>query len=203
VSARRRSPEAAALDRRDAVAAVLQARGDALVVTGLGAPTWDAAAAGDHHGNFYLWGGMGGAAMIGLGLAVAQPARRVLVITGDGELLMGLGSLATIAAEAPANLAILVIDNERYGETGMQPSHTGRGVDLAGVAGAAGFRHAETLRVRDDLQAWIPRAYADPGPLLAVAKVSAHPAPLVVPPRDGAYLKHRFQTHLLGERSAG
>jgi thiamine pyrophosphate-dependent acetolactate synthase large subunit-like protein len=192
-----------ALDRRDAVAAVLQARGDALVVTGLGAPTWDAAAAGDHHGNFYLWGGMGGAAMMGLGLAVAQPARRVLVITGDGELLMGLGSLATIAAEAPGNLAILVIDNERYGETGMQPSHTGRGVDLAGVAAAAGFRHAETLRVRDDLQAWIPRAYADPGPLLAVAKVSASPAPLVVPPRDGAYLKHRFLAHLFGERRAG
>ena len=85
----------------------------------------------------------------------------------------------------------------------MPPTHTGRGVDLAGVAAAAGFRHAETLRVRDDLQAWIPRAYADPGPLLAVAKVSANPAPLVVPPRDGAYLKHRFLAHLLGERSAG
>ena len=119
----------AVLDRRDTVAAVLQARGDALVITGLGAPTWDAAAAGDHDGNFYLWGGMGGAAMIGLGLAVAQQDRRVMVITGDGELLMGLGSLATIAVEAPRNFAILIVDNERYGETGMQASHTARGVD--------------------------------------------------------------------------
>jgi thiamine pyrophosphate-dependent acetolactate synthase large subunit-like protein len=191
------------LDRRAAVAAVLQARGDALVVTGLGAPTWDAAAAGDHHGNFYLWGGMGGAAMIGLGLAVAQPARRVLVLTGDGELLMGLGSLATIAAEAPGNLTLLVIDNEHYGETGMQASHTGRGVDLAGMAAAAGFRDAVTLRSRAALDEWVPRAYADAGPLFAVVKVSSEPLPLIVPPRDGTYLKHRFRTHLLGEQSAG
>jgi thiamine pyrophosphate-dependent acetolactate synthase large subunit-like protein len=187
-----------ALDRRETVAAVLQARGDALVVTGLGAPTWDAAAAGDHHGNFYLWGGMGGAAVIGLGLALAQPARRVLVITGDGELLMGLGSLATIAAEAPRNLAILVVDNERYGETGMQSSHTARGVDLAGIAAEAGFPHAETIRTQRELDTWVSRAYEERGPLLAVAKVAADPAPIVVPPRDGTFLKHRFRAFVLG-----
>jgi len=189
----------AVLDRRAAVAAVLQARGDALVVTGLGAPTWDAAAAGDHPGTFYLWGGMGGAAMIGLGLAIAQPGRRVLVITGDGEMLMGLGSLATIAAEAPMNLAVLVVDNERYGETGMQASHTARGVDLTGIAAAAGFPHAQTLRTRRDLDTWIPRAYEERGPLFAVAKVSSDPAPIVVPPRDGTLIAHRFRTFLLGE----
>jgi thiamine pyrophosphate-dependent acetolactate synthase large subunit-like protein len=187
-----------ALDRRETVAAVLQARGDALVVTGLGAPTWDAAAAGDHHGNFYLWGGMGGAAVIGLGLALAQPTRRVLVITGDGELLMGLGSLATIAAEAPRNLAILVVDNERYGETGMQSSHTARGVDLAGIAAEAGFPHAETIRTQRELDTWVSRAYEERGPLLAVAKVAADPAPIVVPPRDGTFLKHRFRAFVLG-----
>src|SRR3970282_433645 len=108
------------LERRKVVADILKQRGDALVVAGLGAPTWDAAAAGDHALNFHTWGGMGGAAMIGLGLALAQPARRVLVITGDGELLMGLGSLATIAVQRPRNLAVIVVDNERYGETGMQ-----------------------------------------------------------------------------------
>jgi len=188
----------AVLDRRDAVAAVLQARGDALVITGLGAPTWDAAAAGDHDGNFYLWGGMGGAAMIGLGLAVARPDRRVLVITGDGELLMGLGSLATIAVEAPRNVAILIVDNERYGETGMQASHTARGVDLSAIAAAAGFAHAETIRTRRELDGWIPRAYEERGPLLAVVKVAPDPAPVVVPPRDGTWLKHRFRAHLLG-----
>jgi thiamine pyrophosphate-dependent acetolactate synthase large subunit-like protein len=186
------------LDRRETVDAVLQARGDALVITGLGAPAWDAAAAGDHDGNFYLWGGMGGAAMIGLGLAVAQPERRVMVITGDGELLMGLGSLATIAVEAPRNLAILVVDNERYGETGMQASHTAQGVDLSAIAAGAGFAHAETIRTRRELDAWIPRAYEERGPLLAVVKVSSDPVPIALPPRDGTLLKHRFRAHVLG-----
>src|SRR5215469_2147092 len=122
------------LSRRSAVAQILADRRDTLVVTGLGSPTYDVAAAGDHPLNFYLWGAMGSAATMGLGLALAQPRRRVLVITGDGELLMGLGALATIAAKQPANLAIAVIDNERYGETGMQASHTGVGVDLGEIA---------------------------------------------------------------------
>ena len=124
------------LDRRKVMARILRDRGDALLVTGLGAPTWDAAAVGDHANNFYLWGGMGGAVMTGLGLALAQPGRRVLVITGDGEMMMGVGALATIGVAAPGNLAICVIDNEHYGETGMQEGHTGAGVDLAAMAAA-------------------------------------------------------------------
>src|SRR5207244_5490352 len=120
-----------ALDRRAAVAALLEDRGELLVVSGLGSPTYDVHAAGDSDANFYLWGAMGSAALIGLGLAQAQPTRRVLVITGDGEQLMGLGGLATIAVAAPKNLAIAVIDNGHYGETGMQLSHTGRGLDIA------------------------------------------------------------------------
>jgi thiamine pyrophosphate-dependent acetolactate synthase large subunit-like protein len=115
------------LDRRAVAAEILKDRGDALVVTGLGAPTWDTAAAGDHALNFYTWGGMGGAAMIGLGLALAQPKRRVIIITGDGEMLMGLGSLATIGVQQPRNLALIVMDNEHYGETGMQETHTRHG----------------------------------------------------------------------------
>ena len=122
------------LDRREVVAALLRDPGDLLLVTGLGAPTCDASAAGDRPFNFYLWGAMGGAAMVGLGLALAQPSRRVLVLTGDGEMLMGLGSLATIAAVAPQNLAVAVLDNARYGETGNQRSHTGLTADLAAVA---------------------------------------------------------------------
>ena len=189
----------AVLDRRDAVAAVLQARGDALVITGLGAPTWDAAAAGDHDGNFYLWGGMGGAAMIGLGLAVARPDRRVLVITGDGELLMGLGSLATIAAEAPRNIAILIVDNERYGETGMQRTHTAAGVDLAAVAKACGFLTTKRVSARSQLAALRTAIHRTPGPLFAQVKVVAEKIPLVLPPRDGGLLKSRFRKALLGE----
>ena len=113
-----------------------------LVVPGLGAPTYDVAAAGDHPLNFYLWGAMGGAAMIGLGLALARPDRRVAVITGDGEMLMGLGSLATIGVKQPPNLAIVVLDNRHYGETGMQASHTDAGIDLIGIAKSCRFKHA-------------------------------------------------------------
>ena len=113
------------LDRHEVVPRILKDRGDALLIAGLGSTAWDAAAAGDRPDNFYLWGAMGGTAMIGLGLALAQPNRRVLVITGDGELLMGLGGLATIAVQRPQNLSVVVIDNERYGETGMQESRSG------------------------------------------------------------------------------
>src|SRR5215510_15352710 len=122
------------LMRRATVARILADRGDMLVVTGLGSPTYDCAAAGDHPLNFYLWGAMGSAVTVGLGLALAQPKRRVLVITGDGEMLMGLGALATAGAKKPDNLAVVVLDNERYGETGIEPTHPSAGVDLAGVA---------------------------------------------------------------------
>src|SRR5437868_156843 len=122
--------EEGVLDRRDVIKTILDRRGETLVVTGLGSSSYDAGVY-DHPNTFYLWGAMGAAAMIGLGLALAQPARRVLVITGDGEMLMGLGSLATIGAHAPKNLTIAVMDNELYAETGMQPTHTARGVSLA------------------------------------------------------------------------
>jgi thiamine pyrophosphate-dependent acetolactate synthase large subunit-like protein len=104
-----------ALDRREVVRMLLANRGQMLVIAGLGAPAWDATDAGDHPLNFPLWGGMGGAVAIGLGLALAQPDRRVLVLTGDGELLMGMGSLATIGVQNPRNLSVVVLDNERYG----------------------------------------------------------------------------------------
>ena len=91
------------LDRRAVINKILDKRGDALIVTGLGSSCYDVGAAGDNPLNFYLWGAMGSAAMIGLGLALAQPKRRVLVITGDGELLMGLGTLATIGAQLMLN----------------------------------------------------------------------------------------------------
>ena len=128
---------------------LLENRGDLLLVTGLGSTTWDAASVGDDERNFYLWGAMGAAAMVGLGLAIARPDRRVLVVTGDGEMLMGLGSLATIGVQRPPNLAIAVFDNGHYGETGMQASHTAEGVELVGVARACGFK--ETFDITDEL----------------------------------------------------
>ena len=171
---------------------------DLLVIAGLGSTAWDVTAAGDRPLNFPLWGAMGGAAMIGLGLALAQPEHRILVITGDGELLMGLGGLATIAVQRPPNLAIVVFDNERYGETGMQATHTADGVDLAGIAAACGFPITGTLREEPDLEAALPTIGSSPGPLLYVAKVRAEPLPFALPPKDGAYLKDRFRHALLG-----
>ena len=190
------------LDRRAVVARILHDRGDALLVTGLGSTTWDAAAAGDHTNNFYLWGAMGGAAMVGLGLALAQPRRRVLVITGDGEQLMGLGGIATIAVQRPPNLSLVVIDNESYGETGMQDTHTKRGVDLAGIATAAGFARSATVYNDDELDASVPVIYQQTGPIFTVVKVTTTPAATVLPPRDGAYLKNRFRQSLLRGKAA-
>jgi len=190
------------LDRRAAAAALLAGRGDLLVVTGLGAPSWDATAAGDHPLTFPLWGAMGSAAMVGLGLALAQPQRAVLVLTGDGEMLMGLGSLATIGVQRPRNLAVAVLDNERYGETGMQKTATAHGVDLAAIAAASGFAASETIREMAALEAFSGRLKAGAGPLFAQVKIAADAKPLVLPPRDGALLKQRFRQALLGDRAA-
>lgn len=195
------APEAGAttrLHRREVVAALLADRGDLLVVAGLGASAWDCAAAGDHPLTFSFWGGMGLAAMAGLGLALARPDRRVLVVTGDGEMLMGLGSLATVAVQAPANLSIVVLDNERYGETGMQLTHTAHGADLAGVARACGFPRAATLSDPSEIGSLRESIHHGTGPLFAVVKVEAETPPLVVPPRDGTLLKNRFRDALAG-----
>lgn len=189
------------LNRRDVVARLLGDRGDLLLVTGLGSTTWDAAAAGDHANNFYLWGGMGGAAATGLGLARAQPDRRVLVLTGDGEMLMGVGSLATVAVAAPANLAICVIDNQHYGETGMQETHTGHGVDLAGMAAAAGLADTRTVWTKKELEAALPVLYETKGPVFVDVKVTIDPVPMVLPMRDGTAIRARFREAVLGERS--
>ncbi len=186
------------LRRREVVAALLADRGDMLVVAGLGGTCWDVTAAGDVAENFYLWGAMGGAASVGLGLALARPERRVAVIAGDGEMLMGLGSLATIGVQRPRNLAIAIIDNEHYGETGMQPTHTGQGVDLAAVATAAGFAETALVTDREGLDAAVPLVRAAPGPVLVAIKVGTEPLGIVMPPRDGATLKDRFRTALLG-----
>lgn len=186
------------MGRREAVARLVAARGDALIVSGLGSPTYDVHAAGDDDRNYHLWGAMGGAALVGLGVALAQPDRRTMVITGDGEQLMGLGGLATIAVAAPASLDVFVVDNEHYGETGMQASHTGRGVDLAAVARAAGFVEAGTLWTLAEVDALTagPGWEARLGPRLWVLKVEASNPPRSLPPRDAVHLKNRFRAHL-------
>ena len=186
------------LNRRDLCRAVLAERGDMLVIAGLGAPAWDITAVGDCAENLPLWGGMGGAAMIGLGLALAQPRRTVLVITGDGEMLMGLGSLATIAVQRPPNLAILVQDNEHYGETGMQETHTKHGVDLVAMAKGAGFRRTMQVTTPEQIPELRAAIHAGVSPLFALAKIAADSLPLVLPPREGAFLQARMREAMLG-----
>ena len=187
------------LNRRQVVEHLLQPRGDLLVVAGLGAPAWDITAAGDHPLNFPMWGGMGGAIATGLGLALAQPTKRVLVITGDGELLMGLNSLATIGVSQPTNLAIVVLDNEVYGETGKQKTHTGFGVDLAAVATACGFTNSSIITDVNELASLKKEVYGS-GLMCAQVKVDSKSDELVLPPRDGALLKNRFREALLGDQ---
>jgi len=182
------------LDRREAMRVLLDNRGDMLIVTGLGSTTWDAAAVGDDERNFYLWGAMGAAAMVGLGLAIAQPARRVLVVTGDGELLMGLGALATIGVQHPPNLAIAVFDNGHYAETGMQRSHTDHGVSLCGVARSCGVEDVYDISDRAALDAFarLVRAPSERTLFVRVA-IHAEEPPRVLPSRDGVFLKNRFR----------
>jgi len=185
------------LRRREVVSELLKNRGELLVIAGLGSTAWDITAAGDTDLNFPMWGAMGQAAMVGLGLALAQPKRRVLVVTGDGEMLMGLGALATIGVQQPENLSVVVIDNERYGETGMQRTHTADGVDLAAVALACEFKHAITAT--GDVVAVRELVYKTAGPNFAAVKVADDKLPLVLPPHEGVLLKARFRRALLGE----
>ena len=185
------------LDRRDAVARLLAGRRDLLVVAGLGSSCWDVAAAGDHARDFGLWGAMGGAAMVGLGLALAQPRTPVLVVTGDGEQLMGLGSLATIALQGPGNLVVVVLDNGLYGETGGQRSHAAGPTDLAAVAAACGIADSRTIATTAALEAFAPRVHrVGAAPAFARIRVDAREHRRVLPPRDGAFLKDRMRAAL-------
>jgi thiamine pyrophosphate-dependent acetolactate synthase large subunit-like protein len=180
------------LDRRDFVRQLLIDRGELLIVSGLGSATYDVAAAGDHPLNFYLWGAMGGTAMIGLGLALAQPGRRVAVLTGDGDMLMGIGGLATIGVKQPSNLAIVVLDNAHYGETGMQPSHTQSGIDLVAVALACRFKQARSVSRIEEAAGVRKLLHTGEGPVLVNARIKEEDVPRVLPLRDGHAIKQRF-----------
>jgi thiamine pyrophosphate-dependent acetolactate synthase large subunit-like protein len=182
------------LERRSVVSSLLAGRKDAIVVGGLGASTYDIAAAGDHDRNFYLWGAMGGAVMIGLGVALAQPKLPVVVITGDGEMLMGMGSLATVGLQKPENLTIIVLDNEVYGETGGQASHTASTADLVGVARACGIADARTLSTMAEIEGFAPSIQdVARGPRFASIKIDSANLERVLASRDGSFIVTRIR----------
>ena len=185
------------LDRRHVVSSLLAQRKGAIAVGGLGASTYDIAAAGDHDRNFYLWGAMGGAVMIGLGIALAQPKLPVVVITGDGEMLMGMGSLATVGLQQPRNLTIVVLDNEVYGETGGQASHTASTVDLVGVARACGIADARAMATLADIEAYAAGMQdVASGPRFASIKIDSANLERVLSSRDGQFTVNRIRSSL-------
>ena len=182
------------LERRSVVSALLHGRKDAIVIGGLGASTYDIAAAGDHDRNFYLWGAMGGAVMIGLGVALAQPKLPVVVITGDGEMLMGIGSLATVGLQQPKNLTIIVLDNEVYGETGGQASHTGTSTDLVGVAKACGITDARAMATMAEIEMFAKSMQeVSSGPRFASIKIDSANLERVLASRDGTFIVNRIR----------
>jgi thiamine pyrophosphate-dependent acetolactate synthase large subunit-like protein len=185
------------LDRRDVVASLLADRKGSIVVGGLGASTYDIAAAGDNDRNLNLWGAMGGAVMVGLGLALAQPTLSVVVITGDGEMLMGMGSLATVGLQAPKNLSIVVLDNEVYGETGGQASHTAGNVDFVGIAKSCGIGDSRALSTMVEIEAYAAGLQdLTTGPRFASVKIDSANLERVLSNRDGQFTVTRIRGSL-------
>jgi thiamine pyrophosphate-dependent acetolactate synthase large subunit-like protein len=199
----------ATLQRRPLVKQILKGADDnLLVIAGLGSSNWDITEAGDRPLNMPLWGGMGATVGMGLGLALAQPAKRVLVITGDADMFMSLGVLATVATQQPDNLAICVLDNEKFGETGNQASHTsprnngptnsGAGADLAMIARGCGIADSASVHTSDEVAPLVRDLRTGKGPVFRLVKVMVEKLEFVMPPQDGAHLKDRFRQALLG-----
>ena len=188
------------LNRRNVISELLKERKDSLVVNGLGGTCWDVASLGDNDFNFYVWGGMGNACMIGLGLALSQPEKKVIVITGDGEMLMGLGSLATIALKQPKNLSIIVFDNELYGETGNQKTHTAYCTNLSQIAIGSGIINSSIISSQEDLSSLSLEIHQIKNLSFSVIKINQDQEEIVLPIREGAYIKSRFRKALLGEK---
>ena len=179
------------MTRLDATRSMTAWFGDRAVIASLGHPAYDLFAAGDRPANFYTWGSMGLASSIGLGLAMAQPDKRVVVLDGDGSLLMNLGSLATIGWVQPKNLVVIVWDNGVYGTTGGQDTATVHGTNLAGAATAMGISNVATAETIEGLARVLERVDVEPGPWVVVAKVTEN-SPAVKPPLDCVYIKQRF-----------
>jgi thiamine pyrophosphate-dependent acetolactate synthase large subunit-like protein len=191
------------MTRVEATRVIVELAGDAPIIASLGHPAYDLYAAGDRPRNFYTWGSMGVASSIGLGLALARPDVRVIVLDGDGSLLMNLGSLATIGLMQPANFVLVVMDNEEYATTGGQPTPTAHGADLEAAARGLGVVASATVRSEAELRQRLTTPHAGStsaaggvaGPLVIVAKVQES-APTAKPPLDCVYIKQRFMSAL-------
>jgi thiamine pyrophosphate-dependent acetolactate synthase large subunit-like protein len=187
------------LDRCEAVPALIGKPDDFLIITGLAGTARDIAALTHDSAQIYtMAGAMGGAVMIGLGLALARPDKRVLVATGDGEILMNIGALATVAIMNPANFSILVVDNGHYGETGWQKSHTSLGVDLEKIAIGSGIQRTRTISAEADLAEGARLLREGNGAAFVVLRVAPAEPPAYKRNFDPAACRNRFRAALLG-----
>jgi thiamine pyrophosphate-dependent acetolactate synthase large subunit-like protein len=189
------------LDRCRAIPALIGRHEDFLIVSGLAGTARDIAALTDDGVNAYtMAGAMGGAAMIALGLALARPDKRVLAVTGDGELLMNVGALATIGILNPPNLAIICVDNGHYGETGYQRSHTSLGVDLERIAAGSGIERTLTIAEEGRIAEGGRLIREGNGTAFVLLRVAPTDPPAYKRNFDLAACRHRFRAALLGER---
>ena len=187
------------LDRKTAVPALVGNPSGLLIVCGLAGAAKDIAhLTGDGDTVFALGGAMGGATAMGLGLALSRPDRQVLVVTGDGELLMNVGTLATVGVMKPPNLSILCVDNGHYGETGYQPTHTQRGVDLAVIARGSAIPVTRTVSTADDIPPAARVLREGNGPRFVLLRVGIDPPPAVKRSLDAGERKTAFRKALLG-----
>ena len=188
------------LNRRYVISELLKQREDTLVVNGLGGTCWDIASFGHYVFIFYVWGGLRFACLIGLGLSFSKAKKKVIVITGDGEMLMGIGSLATIALKQPKNLSIVVFDNELYGETGSQKTHTAYSTNLSKIAIGSGIINSSIITTKEDLLLLCSKIHQIKNLSFSVIKINQEQEEIVLPIREGAYIKSRFRKALLGEK---
>ena len=192
-------PKDRELDRRDAVPALIGDPSDLLIVSGLAGPAKDIGHLTQETPNVYLLGGaMGGAVSMGLGLALAQPKRRVLVVTGDGELIMNAGALATVGAMQPSNLSIVCVDNGHYGETGNQEGHTSRGVDLEMIARGSNIAATRTVTKTEEIAEAAQILRQTNGPSFVLLRVSEGPPAAYKRNFDAVERKIVFRRALLG-----
>ncbi|HYU20460.1 MAG TPA: thiamine pyrophosphate-dependent enzyme [Chloroflexota bacterium] len=183
------------MDSIEAVRLLRERLSDEPVVASLGTPAFLLYSAGDRPLNFYMWAAMGMASSVGLGLAIAQPSRRVVVLDGDGAALMNLGGMVTVGWRAPPNLVWMVLENGVFLETGGQPIATSERADLVAIARGAGLLNVASADNPADLGALLDHALAEPGPSLVVARVGPD-ASRDLPPLDPVRLKHRFMEEL-------
>jgi thiamine pyrophosphate-dependent acetolactate synthase large subunit-like protein len=179
------------INRLEATRYLVSRLGDEPVIASLGNPKYDLFTAGDRPQNFYMWNSMGLASSMGLGLAIARPERRVIILDGDGSLLMNLSSLTTAAARMPRNLIHVIWDNRQFQLTGGQPTHTAFRADLGLLARGAGFEKVESVETQEAFEEAFSRALKEPGPWIIVASIDAEPA-TGRPPKSPTFIKHRF-----------